>query len=116
LLRKAGWFLAFSALSVVLMAASSPQCARTEDTPLSPAGSVTTSGDAGECIRDCAADANELRLAERDRFKSAMEGCVDSDCFHEEAALHVAILQEITGDERNCMSSCHNQGGGSGGN
>lgn len=114
--RKAGWFLVFCCASVVLMAASAPECARTEDNPLSSNTALSpTAGGAGECLQACAQQASELRLAERSRFKGAMEACQDEDCRQEEAALHVSILIEITSSERECMSACHNQGGGSGG-
>jgi hypothetical protein len=98
------------------MAASAPECARTEDSPLSSSTALNPSaGDAGVCLSACASQAADLRLAERERFKAAMGACQDEECRQEEAALHVVILTEITAGLRECMSACHNQGGGSGG-
>jgi hypothetical protein len=114
--RRAGWVSLFALCSFVLMAASSPQCARTQDTPLAPTGSLSPSGDVGICLQDCAGAALAARTQERERFRAAMEACQTPECNQQEAALHVSIMQEIASEERACLTDCHNQGGGSGGN
>ena len=116
LVRGAGWVSLFASLTFVLMAASSPQCARTGDIPLSPATSLSSSADTGECLQACVDAADADRSEERARFRAAMEACQTSDCYQEEAAFHAGIMQEIASEQRRCMSVCHNQGSGSGGN
>lgn len=108
--------LAAGGASIVLMAAGAPQCARTGDEVLAPSLSATGQGVA-PCQRGCAETANEARRAEVDRFVEAIHNCdPGTDCRAREAALHVSIMQDITETERICMSGCHNQGRGHGGN
>lgn len=105
-----------AAASIALMAAGAPQCARTGDEVLAPTLSATGQGVA-PCQRGCAETANEARRAEVDRFVEAIHNCdPGTDCRAREAALHVSIMQSITENEQICMSGCHNQGRGHGGN
>jgi hypothetical protein len=108
--------VAVGGASIALMAAGAPQCARTGDEVLAPTLSATGQGVA-PCQRGCAETAGEARRAEVDRFVEAIHNCdPGTDCRAREAALHVSIMQSITENERICMSGCHNQGRGHGGN
>jgi hypothetical protein len=110
--------LAAAGVSLCLTASTAPQCTRTGDEVLSPAFSTAGQGESvGQCWRDCAQTANDARKAEQDRFVDALLDCVPgTDCRAREAALHVSIMQGFAETERNCMSGCHNQGRGHGGN
>ena len=114
--RRSLCLFALSGLAVVLMAASAPQCARQEDAPLAPLSSYLPAEALENCFEFCAEEAVAARRVEQDRFIHAIKNCESGDCRAEEAALHVAIMQEIAEDQRICQSACHNQGGGSGGN
>lgn len=100
--------------SVFLVAASSPQCARTDETALSP---TLQTSDANTCIQDCQAAFKAAKKEEQARFKEAKKACNgDEGCQAEETAIHAAINKEINADKDACIQACnHSQGGGSGG-
>jgi len=103
-------------VALLLMAASSPQCARTSDYAFRPASlTEASSADLGACVQVCNGEANARRAAEIESFQEAMANCEVGDCRAEAAAQHAAIMQQIAFDARECRASCHNQGGGQGG-
>ena len=116
-IRPARWFTMAALLgaAVLLVAASSPQCARTADTTLglSAAGRTTH---ADGCRELCLDAANQARVNERERFLTAIKDCGDPQCRQEEAGMHAAIMAQIAADQAACLGGCHNQGGGQGGN
>lgn len=114
--RNAGIVL-FMFIFVLGMASTGAQCSRSDDVLLAPSTRLESGEFAvGSCWQACAQEANDRRAAERERFVEALENCeAGTDCRAREAALHVSILREIQADNRVCMASCHNQGGGSGG-
>jgi len=116
LLRRLFGCCTLFGLAVLAMAASSPQCARTQDTPLGVSSGLGLNDEASDCQESCANAANEARRTERDRFVEAIKNCQDADCRQEEALFHASIIQEIAADQVGCNGSCHNQGEGSGGN
>ena len=97
------------------MAASSPQCARTEDLSTSP--TVGTLADGNPCIEDCIGAFQTAMKAEQARFKTAIQTCEgDSACEAEQEAIHEAMIGEIQADKADCFDNCqHEQGDGSGG-
>jgi hypothetical protein len=97
------------------MAASSPQCARTQDATTSPA--VGTLGDGNPCIEDCIGGFQESMKSEQARFKAAIQACDgDEACQEQEEAVHEAMIGEIQADKSACFENCgHEQGDGSGG-
>ena len=109
-------WLALATATVVLMASSSPQCARSGDradvslNPLAP-------DPVKACERDCKADARVATRDERKRHRLASKACNgDAVCHAEEDALHAAIVAEIEADELACIEACqHQQGSGIGG-
>jgi hypothetical protein len=116
--RRWPWLLLGILCSFLLMAASSPQCARTDDLAFTPRFSPADDDfpGVGSCWQECAHAANEARLAEIESFSADVQACEDSECRAERAAQHVAIMQAISEAQRECMSLCHNQGAGTGGN
>jgi hypothetical protein len=113
--RKSTALLALPA-ALLLMAASSPQCARTSDYAFRPTSlTEASSSDMGACITVCNQEAIVRRAAEQSRFVSTIQECEVGDCRAEAAAQHAAIMQEIAADARACRSACHNQGQGQGG-
>jgi len=115
--RRARWFTSAALLGAasLLMASTSPQCARTADNTLglSAAGRDKHSEGCREICLDAAAEA---RVNERDRFLTAIHSCGDPQCRQSEAQLHASIMQQIAADQQACTGGCHNQGGGQGGN
>jgi hypothetical protein len=97
------------------LAASSPQCARTQDAATSP--TVGTLADGNECVGGCIDAFQQAMRDERDRFKAAIQACNgDSACEAEQEALHESMIGELQVDKANCMDNCgHEQGGGTSG-
>jgi hypothetical protein len=97
------------------MAASSPQCARTQDSATSPI--IGTMADGNPCVGTCIDAFQQSMRDERARFKSAIEVCNgDSTCVANEEDLHESIIGEIQTDKADCLANCnHEQGDGAGG-
>lgn len=107
------------ALALLVMAASNPQCARTQDHLFAPTSSSYTASDAdvGACFSACAKNAVEARTEELSRFRADMDACDDDgECRQAAAAVHVQNLHAINTMARECMNGCHSQGQGTGGN
>jgi hypothetical protein len=113
--KSAFWVLA-AAFAVVAMGASAPQCARTSDTPLTPAvRSLDTQG-VEECVDACNLAAKVQRSEEKLRHVAAVQACgEDEECLSDEEILHTMIMERIASENQECKSACHNQGGGFGG-
>ena len=96
------------------MAASAPQCSRTEEMPLNP--SIESLADGNPCVQGCIADYQAAKKAEQARFKAAMEACNgDSGCREDEAIIHELILGELVQAKDDCIVNCdHQQGSGTG--
>lgn len=110
-------WLALATATVVLMAASSPQCARTSDRSADVSLNPLAPDPANACARDCKATARAGTKAERRRHRLASKACNgDAQCHVEEDALHAAIQAEIASDQALCIDACsHQQGAGVGG-
>lgn len=111
-------WLALATATVVLMASSSPQCARTSDSTADVSLNPLAGPDPVKvCERDCKATARVATRDERKRHREASKACNgDALCHAEEDALHAAIVAEIEADELACIEACqHQQGGGVGG-
>lgn len=108
--------LLLAAIGALAMGASSPQCARTTDTPLTPAVRSLDSQAIEECLDGCVVDAKLQRTDEKLRHVAVVQACEDDeDCLASEEALHEQIMEEIAYANQVCKSNCHNQGGGFGG-
>jgi hypothetical protein len=115
--RRARWLTSavlFGAASL-LMAFTSPQCARVADTTLGLSASGRNNHTEG-CRESCVDAAAQARVNERERFIAAIQSCGDPQCRQAEAQLHASIVQQIAVDQQVCVGGCHNQGGGQGGN
>ena len=97
------------------MSASSPQCARTEDSALSP--QVGSLAEGNTCTQDCIDIFQAAMKDEQARFKAAIQACDgDSACEDEQEAVHEAMIGEIQVDKADCFTNCgHEQGGGDSG-
>ena len=104
-----------AALSVLVMAASSPQCARTSDRSVNP--TLDELGTGNPCIDACNDAFKAGQKAEQARHKAAIDGCNGNpDCKHAESDLHSAIMDELTYDKDECKLACqHQQGTATGG-
>lgn len=109
------WLLV-AAFAVVAMGASAPQCARTSDTPLTPAAKTLAPQDLADCVDACNVDAKLQRSDEKLRHVAVVQACDDDEgCLADEEALHEMIMERIASDTQQCKANCHNQGGGFGG-
>jgi len=108
-------WLCTAAVSVLVMAASSPQCARTSDHTLSP--TLDALGDGNPCIAACNDAFKAGQKAEQARHKAAVNGCNgDPVCKQAESDLHSSIMDELTFDKDACKLACqHQQGTATGG-
>ena len=116
LVSRARWFgsAALLGAACLLMASTSPQCARTADNTLGlSAEGHNTHADG--CKESCLDAAKQARVNERERFHAAIQACADSTCRDQEAELHESIMEQIALDQQACFGACHNQGGGHGG-
>jgi hypothetical protein len=116
--KYAALWLVVAGLAFFAMAASSPQCARSSDSVVSPGLNPNTGPDpVKQCQQDCDATAREQERAERKRHRTADKACNgDQACHIQEDALHAAILIEIEADRLSCQDNCtHQQGAGLGG-
>lgn len=114
---RKGLALLLPVLGLVVMAASNPQCARTQDHLFAPTSYTTSDSDVGACFSSCAQNAVSARAEELARFRADLEACGDDgNCRQAAAAVHVQNLHAINEMARECMNGCHNQGTATGGN
>jgi hypothetical protein len=72
---------------------------------------------AAQCIGQCQVTATQALTDEARRFAANIRACAgDPSCIQTETARHQAAVQAITDALRACISGCHHQGGGDGGN
>ena len=97
------------------MAASSPQCARTEDSAMSPQVGALAEGNT--CTQGCIDAFQSAMKSEQARFKAAIQACEgDEACEAAAEAEHEAMIGEIQADKADCFQNCtHEQGGGTSG-
>ena len=114
---RARWFgsAALVGVACLLMASTSPQCARTADTTLGLSAAGREHNHADGCHQNCIDTAIQARVDERTRFHAAIEACDSDSCKDAEAELHESIMEQIASDQQACFGGCHNQGGGRGG-
>lgn len=116
--KYAALWLVVAGLAFFALAASSPQCARSSDSVLTPGLGPNAGPDpVKQCQLDCDATAREAERAERKRHRTADKACNgDQACHDQEDALHATILAEIEADRLGCSDNCtHQQGAGLGG-
>ena len=114
-IRRARWFASAALLGAsLLMASTSPQCARTADNTLGLSAAGRNSHAEG-CRESCLDAAAQARVDERGRFLAAIQSCGDPQCRQREAGMHASIMAQIAADQAACVGGCHNQGGGHGG-
>ena len=110
------FWLVVMAMGLSVMAASSPQCARSDDRALNP--SLDALGNPlGPCKQDCIADFIADKKAEQARHKGASKACNENvACKALEDALHLDIVNELVALKDACQLACeHQQGAGLGG-
>ncbi len=97
------------------LAASSPQCARTQDSPTSP--NVGTLAEGNPCVQSCIDGFQAAMKDEQVRFKLAIQACEgDSVCQANEEAIHETTSGQIQADKAACFTNCgHEQGAGTSG-
>jgi hypothetical protein len=77
---------------------------------------VGTFSRTNDCVKDCKKAKKDAEKAENRRHRDARRVCHGSrSCIEAEEARHRAALQEIEAAYRACVSGCHHQGGGRGG-
>ena len=70
----------------------------------------------GQCVSNCAHEANTLMKTEQDLHKANVDACAgDPTCLANEEARHEAAVAAIQAGRKACMDGCHEQGGGQGG-
>jgi hypothetical protein len=110
-------WLVLGILALASMSASGPQCTQVGDRATAPReGALDEQGVIAECIHSCNDDAKESRDAERRLHTDNVKACAgDSDCLADEEARHEAAMDAIAAASKACKASCHDQGGGEGG-
>lgn len=69
----------------------------------------------GDCVSNCAHEANDAMDAEKDLHKANVDRCHgDPACLDTENSRHTAAVQAIQDQRKHCMDRCHQQGGGHG--
>ena len=114
-IRNSLWLL-IAVMAFFAMAASSPQCASSDDQSLNPT-LAPLAGPGNPCIDACNTQREiDFRL-EKMRFKAAKEACNGvPGCKDEEATIHDILLTEINADMDACKAVCqHEQGAATGG-
>jgi hypothetical protein len=93
------------------------ECSRVDSSVTAPDSSPALgSPSRDECIEQCNRAAKESLLAEgRVHDTNLLECDRNPACIDEERERHNAVMLEIRTDYNECVESCHDQGGGSGG-
>jgi hypothetical protein len=115
---KGALWLGIGVMAVIVMASSSPQCARSSDTGYDSAlQSLAGPDPIKACERDCKSTARVDTRTERKRHRLADKACNgDQSCHDAEDALHALILADIDATLQACITACqHQQGAGIGG-
>lgn len=115
---KGALWLGIGLMAFIVMASSSPQCARSSDSDLSSGlQSLAGPDPIKACERQCKTDARVATREERKRHRLADKACNgDQACHDAEDALHALILADIDATEQACITACqHQQGAGIGG-
>lgn len=103
------WF-AIGVMVFFTMAASSPQCART-DNAVNPV-LQTQAGDGNPCVRDCQ---DTFKAAKKDLqswYREAKDLCNgDYDCLQEAYDIRQALNDELVADKDACIDACNHQQG-----
>jgi len=107
-------WLGLATLAFFLLAASSPQCAKTTD----PVASLSVqAGDGNPCVAACQVDFKMAKKALNEDYREAKDLCEGAPlCLEEAKAVRDAINEEIVADKNDCIASCnHQQGTATGG-
>ena len=114
-IRIISW-LTIATLAFFAMAASSPQCARSDDQALNPTFSPL-GAPGNPCSDACVTDSQDRKAAEAIRRKAALEACNgDVECRQEVNSISGEIQAEIISDSQDCKKAClHDQGEATGG-
>ena len=114
-LPKSVSLLCIAGASFFALAASSPQCARTNDSLTGPLTTLDTAEN--ECVSPCIELFQTGMRQEHARFKAAIAACDgNEECQEAEEELHESIIGELQVDKGQCLENCnHNQGEGSSG-
>jgi hypothetical protein len=109
------FWLIIAVMAFFAMAASSPQCASSDDRVLNPGLEPLAGGN--PCIAKCNADRETAFQEEKIRFKGDKAACNgEPGCKEEAEALHAILLTEINADMDDCKLACqHEQGSATGG-
>ena len=77
---------------------------------------VGTFRGANHCLKDCDKDRKKAKREEDKRHRDLLRACNHVDaCIEAENARYAAALAVIEAAYQNCISECHHQGGGRGG-
>jgi len=114
-IRIISW-LTIATLAFFAMAASSPQCARSDDQALNPTF-APLAGTGNPCIDACVTESQTRKRLEGIRRKAALDACNgDVQCRQEVNTISGEINAEIISDSQDCKKVClHEQGEGTGG-
>lgn len=114
-LRNSLW-LVIAVMGFFAMAASSPQCASTDDQVLNPSFEPLA-GPGNPCIDACNQESMTRKREEQIRHKAQIDFCNGvPECKQDEAILHDSIMTEINADKDACKAVCqHEQGAATGG-
>jgi hypothetical protein len=110
--------LALSLLVVGLVnLAGMSECTRVDNSVTAPDSTPALGAPTrDECIERCSRAARAAVIAEGELHEANLFECEGNpECIAAERERHIAVMLGIRADYRECVESCHDQGGGSGG-
>ena len=100
----------------VTVGAGNPQCARSTDLPLTPAGTAESASEVAQCVVDCQLTRQSELEAANQQFAQTVRECDGNrGCIAVARGAHVVNLTDIHSRAEACLANCHNQGGATGG-
>lgn len=117
-LRNKRWhWPALALMAMTILTLSGSQCSQVADRAVGADTRIgTEGGGVSECVQACNELARAAREAERILHLANIEACAgDESCLEDEEARHEARMEEIAAQSQECKATCHEQGGGSGG-
>ena len=104
------FWLIIAVTAFFAMAASSPQCASSDDRALNPGFEPLS--EESDCIKACNVARSIAFQLEMIRFKADKAACNhEPGCKEEAEALHALLMTELNADMDDCKTACqHEQG------
>jgi hypothetical protein len=108
--------IALAAVALINLLGAS-DCARVENSVTAPGSGDALSAPArSECVQLCNRTTRMALVEENGRHDQTLRECSGNrECLQQEVQRHAEALERIRAGHNECVESCHDQGGGSGG-